>query len=234
MVLYNDFEAEPSSYFEIELCATKTLLDLLSKEKYMEYCKGKYSILDVVEIDFQKRFPSWSLVYVEDDNPILAGKEAGTSFKNHRIYIRESDINKIGTKKGGRTLMSLGHELGHIQMGHEVYFSESLLAARSRKHREIPVCRRGDWQAEAFGSAIVMPFEAVSCIVEQCMDKDGVLNRDICMKRIVKIFSVSKRAASKRIENFAKLKKGGKVECIKKELISMKTTPFRVTTPNTW
>lgn len=97
------------------------------------------------------------------------------------FYIRQ-DVYDDMCKGSGRGLFTLGHELGHIVLGHR-----RGALNRTVSYRSIPAYRNSEWQADAFSGEFTMPL-------------DEIVSKDLfTVEKLAAHFRVSERAAAVRL-----------------------------------
>ena len=192
--MINDFKAPGLSYIDIDRRAMGFLTSLLSKERFLDYLSGKLSIADILEIDFIKVY-GYNVEYVSDSE-MDAKHDAEVSIPDRTIYLRDSAMRNVD--KGGRVLFSIGHELGHVFLHSDIILSGR--AARNKSKQNLHVFDSGEWQAEAFGSALVMPYPVVFDLIMEA-NRQGLDPMATVPQKLRDRFKVSGPAARKRVEN---------------------------------
>jgi hypothetical protein len=118
---------------------------------------------------------------IEDHSNFLPpGVEACYVPENSALYIRASVFDEMCTG-GKRAVFTLGHELGHIILGHKRTINRFAPNAR------IEVYCNSEWQANRFAAEFTMPLELIN------------EERLFTVESLVRRFGVSEKAAGVRI-----------------------------------
>ena len=190
----DDFKAPALSYIDIERRATRFIGDILMPERVRRYLEGKLNIADILEIDFVRAY-GYKIEYVADDE-IDESHDAEVSIVEKTIYLRDSAMARINA--GGRILFSIGHEIGHVVLHEDVIRRQKV--ARRNTAEKLETFRSGEWQAEAFGSAVIMPYPVVFDLIRQAISK-GIDPYVYVSDRLISLYNVSFSAAYKRVCN---------------------------------
>lgn len=97
------------------------------------------------------------------------GECHGLTFPDrNEIQIRE-DVYQRACDGSGRDRMTMAHELGHL-LYHE---KQNISYARFDDASDVPTYRNPEWQAEAFGGELLMPYDLIkgktaNQIVKEC------------------------------------------------------------------
>lgn len=138
-------------------------------------------LFDALSILFAKEGLDFDYRIMPDDSEIFDNKEeAFTDMSSGIIYIKESVMEQACRRSYRRGAFTLIHELGHYLLH---YLQNDVKLARVSNDEYVPPYRDPEWQADAFASEFLMPY-------------DECLNLDIeCIR---KIYHVSRSAAEVR------------------------------------
>ena len=118
-------------------------------------------------------------VLPDNDKRFGFREEAKTDIQNGIIYFKESVMND-GCKDHTRARFTIMHELGHYLLH---YLHGQISLSRIRENSYLIPCIDPEWQANAFASEILMPFE---------------ICKELTVEQIMKKYNVSKTAATVR------------------------------------
>lgn len=125
-----------------------------------------FDIVHFLEITLPQIDPSFNLRILPKS---VMGECHGLTFPDRdEIQIRE-DVYDRAIGGSGRDRMTMAHELGHL-LQHE---KQNISYARIEENREVPTYRDPEWQAEAFGGELLIPYhlmkgKSVWQIAEEC------------------------------------------------------------------
>jgi hypothetical protein len=152
------FEVPPRKQQEIEEIAAALRRTLGVIEPF-------FPLLEVVE----QRIPkAWDQFYcgVADDDEL--GGDHGRTWPDEGVILLRSDVYQGVREHQGRDRFTLAHELGHLVLHSGIGMARRVSAS------EIKTYCNSEWQADAFGGALLIPPEVaislrdVDAIVKAC------------------------------------------------------------------
>lgn len=125
-----------------------------------------FDIVKFLDIDLPKIDPDFSLI-IEDEK--ILGECHGLTYPDrNEIHIR-SDVYERAYHDSGRDRLTMAHELFHLLQ----HTKENVSYARVGRRAKVEAFRDPEWQADAFGGELLVPYHLVkglsqSEIMEEC------------------------------------------------------------------
>ena len=144
-------------------------------------------LFDALSILFAKQGLDFDYRIMPDDHEVFYDKEeAYTDMSTGIIYIKESVMEQACRRAYRRGAFTLIHELGHYLLH---YLQNDVRLTRVTDDIFVPPYCDPEWQADAFASEFLMPYE-------ECVDMD--------VEKIRKTYHVSRMAAEVRYNKIQK------------------------------
>lgn len=158
--------AQPKSRIQIrEIAKLIRKIQGVEKEWY-------FPILDFMEKTLPVLIPNFSLRVMPKEE--MGACEGLTIPEENEILIRE-DVYERAYNGGGRERLTIAHELYHY-----LEHSRQTVAFARTNGTSIPAYRDPEWQADAFGGELLVPYD---------------LSRGLSVEEIVELCGVSQKAA---------------------------------------
>lgn len=125
-----------------------------------------FDIVKFLDVILPKIDPDFSLII--DDKSVLGECHGLTYPDRNEVHIR-SDVYDRACNNSGRDRLTMAHELFHLLQ----HTKENVSYARINSNVKIEVFRDPEWQADAFGGELLVPYYltrgmSVEEIINQC------------------------------------------------------------------
>ena len=151
--------------------------DFVDMAKLFDYLSNRFA-MGGLKFDYR--------VMSDDDNSFENKEEAFTDMSSGIIYIKESVMNEACRRSFRRSSFTLAHELGHYLLH---YVQDNVRLTRISDNLSVPTFCDPEWQADAFASEFLMPYD-------QCLK--------MSVEEIRKTYHVSRKAAEVRYDKIHK------------------------------